>query len=233
MIIKNSVIILAGGIGSRFGESTPKQFLNLNGSRVIDYSINEFLRHIKINEIIIVVSKEWERIIAKENPNCKVIVGGDTRTASSLKGLESCDKSCQNVFIHDAARPIVNKGMIDVPIRYFENSRYDAVVPVVQPVDSYITSPKLLKNNIKLKGNMIKYNDRNILRIIQTPQMFRYSKILSAYKNIEKSWSDDLSVLINYKQDSNIMFTDGIATNIKITNPIDFKIAEFLLNNEK
>tara|TARA_B100001750_G_C15512066_1_gene604364 strand:- start:357 stop:1058 length:702 start_codon:yes stop_codon:yes gene_type:complete len=233
MIIKNSAIILAGGTGSRFGESTPKQFLNLNGSRVIDYSIYEFIRHLKIDEVIIVVHKEWKRIIAKENRNCKVIVGGDTRTASSLKGLEACNKSCQNVFIHDAARPIVNRGMIDVSIRYFENSKYDAVVPVIQPVDSYITDPKLVKNNIRVKGNMIKYNDRNTLKIIQTPQVFRYSKILSAYKNIDKSWSDDLSVLIKYNQDCNVMLTDGSFTNIKITNPIDLKIAESLLNNEK
>jgi len=233
MIIKNSAIILAGGRGIRFGDSTPKQFLNLNGRRVIDYSIYEFTRHSKIDEIIIVVSKEWKRIIAKENPNCKVIVGGDTRTASSLKGLEACDKSCQSVFIHDAARPIFNRGMIDVPILHFENLKYDAVVPVVQPVDSYITHPKLEENKPEIMVNMIEHNNRNILRIVQTPQVFRYNKILSAYKNIKKSWSDDLSVLINHKPNCNVLLLSGSSTNIKITNQIDLKIAEILLNNEK
>ena len=72
----NIAIILAAGSGSRFGSSTPKQFMKIKNKRIIDYTIEAFERSEDIDKIIIVVSKEWVNKISKENSNYKIISGG-------------------------------------------------------------------------------------------------------------------------------------------------------------
>ena len=57
----NSVIVVAGGVGKRTGLNVPKQFVQVPSSnkRIIQYSIDEFIQNDLINEIIIVVHKNW------------------------------------------------------------------------------------------------------------------------------------------------------------------------------
>ena len=86
--MENTGIILSGGIGERFGDTTPKQFIILHGRRVLDYSVSTFLKHEDITSVIIVCPSNWIKIIQKEYPNCLVVKSGKTRRESDT---DRCD----------------------------------------------------------------------------------------------------------------------------------------------
>ena len=113
----NSLIILAGGLGTRAKQKHPKQFFLLNSKKNIRimYLQYPYLNQEPHNfeEIIVVVPKTWEPIIKKEIKKIcsisKVITGGKNRTESSYLGLKACSSKCKKVLIHDAARPFASK----------------------------------------------------------------------------------------------------------------------------
>tara|TARA_Y100000994_G_scaffold237054_1_gene228242 strand:- start:74 stop:730 length:657 start_codon:yes stop_codon:yes gene_type:complete len=214
----NSVIILAGGIGSRFKSSIPKQFLNLNDKQtVLSFVVNQFIKNQLVNEIIIVVSKPWLKKIQNEFKNLKVIVGGGNRSQSSFNGLKACSSKCINVLIHDAARPLVSQEIINNSIN--ELSNYDAVIPTLDVPDSLICN----------KDGENKYLDRQIIKLVQTPQSFKYNKIFLAYNN-HTNELDDYSVLVKNKViDVKSKFIKGSKFNFKITTKNDIKFARKLV----
>ena len=69
----NSAIIVAGGKSSRINCSTPKQFISINGKEILNYSVTTFLKHPKINEVIIVCRKEWINHVKSHYKKCKII----------------------------------------------------------------------------------------------------------------------------------------------------------------
>ena len=109
-----TAIILAAGKSNRIGGEIPKQFLQINNRRIIDYSIRTFEK--VTNKIIIVVPHKWKKIIKTEYPKHKVIIGGKNRQESSFKGLIACEQETFNVLIHDAARPFVTDVIINPDI---------------------------------------------------------------------------------------------------------------------
>ena len=120
-IMKNIAVILAGGVGSRFGGGKPKQFMLLAGRPVIEYSIDAFDGHEDIDEVAVVVHPDWreelERIVARNRWSKlgKVIYGGPERYMSSINAIMAyIDESDDtNLLLHDAARPWVSAETID------------------------------------------------------------------------------------------------------------------------
>ena len=212
--ITNSAIILAGGSGLRMEAKTPKQFLLLNKKRILDYSIDSFLNNKNIDEIIIVSQISW---IDKINNNKITIAnGGKTRTQSVLSGLLSCNENCKKVIIHDSSRPFITNNLINEGLTYLNN--YDAAIPVIDIEDSLI----------EIKPKLSYLNRENIKRI-QTPQFFDYKKISTAHILNKKSYTDDLSILLEYfKYKIKISFKlfNGDENNFKITTSNDYEIAK-------
>ena len=100
-------IILLGGSGTRFGHSTPKQFLNLSGKKVYLHTVETFLSFLDFKEIILVTHPNWIQSIQEElkDPRVRIIPGGKSRQESSYLGLLACGKGTKSVVIHDGARP--------------------------------------------------------------------------------------------------------------------------------
>ena len=210
-----SAIILAGGTGNRMNSETPKQFLHIkNNMMVVDYSINTFKKNSEIDEIIIVCHKDWtDRIASHENNKCNIVIGGESRTESVLKGLLNCKKTTKNVLIHDAARPFITEKLIIDSLNNLNES--DASIPVLSCDDSLINT-----SNIK-----IQYLDRTDIKFIQTPQGFKYQKILEALKNNSKNYTDDFSAFLDYHKDSKYTLFVGDKKNFKITTEEDLDLA--------
>ena len=158
-VILNSAIILAAGVGSRLNKEKPKQFLTIKNKMIIDYSINTFNNNNNIDEIIIVCHKDWLKEINFTDKKIKLIPGGKFRTESSYIGLEHCNDKCNNVIIHDAARPFLTSQLIDKGILLL--NKYDAAIPILDTFDSLIDIT-----------NSIKYLERKQIKKIQTPQFF-------------------------------------------------------------
>ena len=216
----NSVIILAGGNGSRANLDVPKQFIKINNSYIVDFSISFFKKKQKITEIILVAPEKWVDILNKINTDIKVVAGGNSRMESSFIGLQNCSKKNDNVLIHDAARPFVSDKIIDDVISNL--NYFDSVVPVISCNDSIL----------KIDKESFKYLDRDKIKYLQTPQGFKFDLLYEAYKNLIKSntkFSDDLSLLKNFKSDISCKFVDGDYSNFKITTKNDIELAKILL----
>lgn len=217
----NSAVIVAGGVGERIGSGIPKQFVNVENlnKRIIDFSITEFSKNKYIDEVIIVVHKDWHEKILKEFSNHKVIIGGKTRYESSYNGLKNCSSDCEKVLIHDAARPFINQKIINDGINYLDD--YDAAIPILDSSDSLIDISKNANN----------YLNRDDIKIIQTPQFFLYNKILNAYNSIRSNnnLTDDMSVMLSHNLDCKGKYFQGYVENFKITTMKDLELAISLL----
>ena len=208
ILMKNALVILAGGKGTRFGGNLPKQFQNYNNINIIEH----FISNIDISnfEIIVIVCK---KIYFKNNlknlklkNNTKIVNSqpGKNRQQSALNALKKIKKNITNVLIHDAARPLCSNKLIKKIINNLE--KYEAVIPFVNYSDR-----KIINNNKDINDN---------IKFIQTPQGFHFDLIYKLHlrkKNL--NLKDDLS-LIEIKK-TKIQFIKGEKTNIKITYPED------------
>lgn len=219
------VIIVAGGIGSRMGSDTPKQFLLLHNKPVLLHTFEAFIKaDPSINIILVLHPKcwdDWERICKEYNfshPH-ELVKGGQTRFHSVLNGLSTInDNNNGIVAVHDAARPIVSKELIN---SCFTNTiNVGSTIPVVKMVDSI----RMIDHQSNLeKSHVI---NRASIRRVQTPQCFKLSLLKEAYKQpYNSNFTDDASVIEAGNLDQ-INLIDGEESNIKITNPIDLIIAE-------
>ena len=228
--MNSSVIIVAAGRGKRFGEKIPKQYVNLDCESIINLSIRKFLNIKKIKYILPVINakhiKLYNKNINKLNTleNFKKILspcfGGNERCISVRKGLETISKLSDipsRVLIHDAARPFVSKKIIKKVIYKLEN--FDAVLPCINFND---TIWKIEKDQFNL------LTERNSYFRAQTPQGFKFKKILKAHLNNEETWAYD-DIYLAQKNNFKITKILGSEFNIKITKPEDIQIAERFL----
>ena len=224
MPTKTAVIIVAAGKGMRFGSRTPKQFLLLKDIPILSYSLRIFINHQAINSIQPVINDKhdkfyWKALgsIGKSEKILSPTFGGDERSLSVKSGLLALAKlkePPEKVLIHDAARPLVSKKVID---RVLQNlSDFDAVFPVLPLVDALW---KVEKNKYEL------LKDRNLLFRAQTPQGFNFSMILEAHLKNTDYWAlDDISLATNLGV--SVKHVTGCESNLKITTSEDLKRAE-------
>ncbi|OQY01307.1 MAG: 2-C-methyl-D-erythritol 4-phosphate cytidylyltransferase [Bacteroidetes bacterium 4572_117] len=219
----NSVIIVAGGSGSRFKSNIPKQFVELKGKPILMHSIIAFYKFQKDIEIIIILPEKqldfWYSLCKKHDFNIKhkVIKGGKTRFESVKNGLDTIKLSENMVAIHDGVRPLVSQDTIE---RCFNEAKISGnAIPTILPVDSVR----------QVSGNTNSPIDRSGLRLIQTPQVFKTGILKNAYNQAYKEmFTDDASVL--EAMGEQIKLVEGNRENIKITNNIDLILAKALCN---
>ena len=219
-----SVVIVAGGTGSRMQSETPKQFLELAGKPVIIWTIEKFLAFDPDIKIILVLPEShlivWHSLKTRYKSTRKVTIttGGASRFHSVMKGL-AIVRPEEIVGIHDAVRPLVSFETLERS--YSEAEKSGSAVPVIDVEDS-------LRTVIGLGNSVL---DRSSVKRVQTPQVFLAEKIVTAYENcLDQGHTDDASVYESYY--GQISLVEGNAENIKITFPSDMKVAEALLSGE-
>ncbi|MBQ4010537.1 MAG: 2-C-methyl-D-erythritol 4-phosphate cytidylyltransferase, partial [Bacteroidales bacterium] len=115
---KNVAVVLAGGSGRRIGGDLPKQFLQVGGRRIIEYSIEAFEKNAGIDEIAVVVNKDFVSLmeeIAAANSWSKlkhILNGGNERSDSSMSAIRAYEGIGCNLIFHDAVRPMVSQRII-------------------------------------------------------------------------------------------------------------------------
>ena len=214
-----SAIILAGGKGKRMGAPVSKQFIEIKGKPIIYYTIKKFSENKKIDNIVVVLSKD-EVVYFKENIlekyNLKVdniVIGGTERQDSVYNGLKSLeDTNTDIVLIHDGARPFISDRIIDDGIKFAQV--YGACAPGVMPKDTI---------KIKNESNFsVSTPERGSLVAIQTPQVFKFNEILECHEKIKINnivVTDD--TMVAEKFGYSVYLYDGEYTNIKVTTPED------------
>jgi 2-C-methyl-D-erythritol 4-phosphate cytidylyltransferase len=215
-----AVIVAAGE--SRRMNGIDKVFALLAGKPVLSYVLDAFEKCEPVNQIVVVVSKDSVgkcRQLVTENKYSKpieVCAGGKRRQDSVVVGLRRLDK-CDWVVIHDGARPLVTKGLIE---RGLEAARETGSAVAAIPVSDTI---KEADDNRIVRQTPPRQN----LWAVQTPQVFRYGLISDAYQKALGEVTDDASVVerLGYK----VKLYMGTYDNIKITIANDLLVAEVLI----
>lgn len=217
------VIIVAGGVGSRMESVLPKQFVEINGKPILMHTIQAFYNYCKSIKFIIVLPKNqheyWEKLKTKHNFDIPhhLAEGGSERFYSVKNGLQFVQTNSL-VAIHDGVRPLVNKQTISQCFAIAEKK--GSAIPTI-PAS---VSLRRVKNGESKSVNRSEYVE------VQTPQVFKKEWIIKAYnQNFTNIFTDDASVVEKYGYP--ITLVQGNTENIKITYPIDLKIAEILLHN--
>ena len=221
--MKEYVIVVAGGTGSRMGSNIPKQFLLINGMPVLMHTIKAFRDYSEKLSIIIVLPADqfdfWQ-ILCEQHSftiNYQLIAGGNTRFESVKNGLNSIKASEGLIAVHDGVRPIISKKIISES--FIHAAAFGSAVASVPMKDSIRRINKEGKNVAE---------DRAAFRLIQTPQTFRLDWIMNAFKtSYQLHFTDCASVL--EASGYSIQLIEGAYENIKITTPEDLKWAEIYL----
>ncbi len=228
--MRAAAIIAAAGQGARMGGPMRKQYLQLEGKPVLLRSAELFLNHAAVEEIIVVVpADDTESAAELLQPACppgtvKIAAGGATRQESISSGLSALSLKSELVCVHDAARPLASEALLDRLLAAAE--RHGAAVPVITPGDTV--------KEVNGEGYIISTPDREHLRLVQTPQVFRRDIILSAYRNaaaLGLEATDD-SALVE-RMGRPVVTVPGEFSNLKITSPHDLMLAAFWLQEKK
>ena len=215
-------VIVAAGNASRMG-GIDKVMAELKGEPMIVRTVRTFQNCDAISEIVIVTRPDLIIPISqlcREMPKVKAVVaGGKSRQESVNLGLNALSDKVKLAAIQDGARPLITWQVIDRVVRAANS--YGGAIPYV-PV----------KDTIKIgDGGVVKSTpDRSTLYAAQTPQVFDFDLLRAALKKAEQeefSVTDDASA-VEYLG-MNVKIVDGDERNIKVTTPMDLKIAEMLL----
>lgn len=217
--MKRSIIITAGGIGTRMGETLPKQFLLLEQKPVLIHTLEAFHAFDPHAQLIITLPHEWQsywhELLDKYNIEIahQLVDGGKERFHSIHNALQVCDG--KQIGIHDGVRPLVSQATIK---RCFDGLDFaKAVVPVLK-----------LKDSIRMGSESnSKSVDRGAYFLVHTPQCFDAQTLKAAYQHgFDPKFTDDASVV----EALNIMplLVESNEENIKITTPLDLKILHAL-----
>ncbi|HSE42766.1 MAG TPA: 2-C-methyl-D-erythritol 4-phosphate cytidylyltransferase [Acidobacteriota bacterium] len=223
----NFLIIAAGGKGVRFQSDTPKQLLLLKGRTVLAWTLQSFLKSREVDEIIVAYPQDedhgvYEEILKQEKVSrYRLVKGGDTRYRSVRNAFDSIDKANKNdlVLIHDAARPLLPLSLLKTLIETAVQK--GSAVPIVP-----------LRETIKEVTNdqIIRTIRRDNLFAAQTPQVFQYRLLKSAYSTVDEAPDlTDESILLE-KAGISVAVVKGEQKNMKITEREDVELVEFYLN---
>ena len=219
-------VIVAAGSASRMG-GVDKIMVPLGGEPVILRTVRQFQNCDAIREIVIVTREDlilpimnlchdFDKVKA-------VVVGGKTRDASVTMGMNALSAKCKLVAVQDGARPFADWQLIDRVVRAANS--YGAAAPAVA-----------VKDTIKVvQGGIVKETpDRATLKAVQTPQVFEFHMLRGALKKAAQDGlaiTDDCSAVEHMGM--SVKIVEGDEKNIKITTPLDLKIAELILEECK
>ena len=222
---KHTILIVAGGRGTRMGGPQPKQFLELAGRPVLMHTLEAFDRWDASARLIVVLPEDqintWKRLCEAHvfGRTHHVVAGGETRFHSVRNGLDAVT-SDGLIAVHDGVRPLVAPSVIAACFAAAADG--GAAVPVVPVVESV--------REVDADGGS-RPVDRTRLRVVQTPQVFRADVLRAAYcLPYDPRFTDDASVV--EASGMAVRLVPGNRENIKLTTPMDLLLAEQLMRRE-
>jgi len=226
--VSTYALIVAAGSSERFGGDIPKQFRSVCDRPLLTWTISRFEQATNIDAIVVVVAEFLlhtnQKIVQPYQLSkvTKIVIGGSSRAESVLNGLRSLPLSTNYVAIHDGARPLVTPDDID---RVVEMAKADRAAMLAIPVTDTV---KRVADSYVLATL-----DRSKLFLAQTPQVFQFDLIKTAYEESahETLITDDAALLESRGFSVRICVPES--PNHKITTTNDLRLAEALLGENK
>ncbi|MFN5936533.1 MAG: 2-C-methyl-D-erythritol 4-phosphate cytidylyltransferase [Sphingobacteriales bacterium] len=212
-------VIVAGGTGSRMGNSVPKQFIEVGGKPLLLYTIDAFLKAfvdiqlmVVLPEIHLETGKAFIEKAYANSSSIRVTTGGVTRFESVRNGiLHAPDSSI--IFVHDAVRCMVSPELIRNCYEVAKSK--GSAIPVVSIKDSI--------RQITISGSEVV--NRETLRAVQTPQTFHSEILKQAFALPYNEAFTDEATVVEFSGGT-VELMEGEETNIKVTYPADLLLAE-------
>lgn len=218
-------VIVAAGSASRMG-GIDKVMAPLGGEPMIARTVRAFQDCDAIKKIVVVTRQDLilpiSQLCAGMSKVTAVVSGGSSRQESVHLGLNALAGEVELAAVHDGARPLVTRQLIDRVVR--AANTYGAAAPAV-PV----------KDTIKVVsgGTVQSTPDRNSLRAVQTPQVFDFDLLRGALYKAQTEGAqvtDDCSAV--ERMGMVVKLVEGDERNLKVTTPLDLKLAQMLLEEE-
>ena len=215
-----AVVIPAGGVGTRLGRRTPKQFLTLAGAPILLATVRHFARHPRVNGIVVAAPashvEQTRRVLGRlRGVPLAVVVGGATRQESVSRGLAAVSAATKLVDVHDAVRPFITPALID------------AVLVAARATGAAICALPIAETVKRVSGELVTGTlDRSELVAVQTPQAFHADLLREAHDKARRdgvTGTDDAMLVERLGQDVRVV--PGLAENVKITTPADLRRA--------
>lgn len=202
-------LIVAAGTGTRSGHALPKQFAPVAGRAMIAWSHAAFAAHPAIDHVLVAIAPGQEAMLDAAVPGARWVAGGDSRRESVAAGLAAIGATGR-ILVHDAARPFVAGAVIDQLLAALDS--HDGAVPVLPVPDTLVRDD----------GATVA---REGLNRVQTPQAFRFDRLLAAHRAwIGGEATDDAQMV--RALGGTVALVQGDAMLDKITYPADFAAAD-------
>ena len=209
-------ILLAAGSSLRFSSNSNKLLAKFKNKNLLTHNI-DFLKELKFKKITLVINNIKKTDICNFD-DLEIIKGGKTRSESVKNALNKSKFKSRYVLIHDAARPLNSKKIIDNIIRNLIQKKYHCVIPYNKCSDTVVVNHKNL--------------NREKLKLIKTPQGFVKNKIIYLHnKNIKKKLTDDSQLFRYEKNKYKIKYLLQNEINLKITYKDELNSLNKLVNN--
>ncbi len=211
-----TAIIAAGGRGERFGAGRPKQLLSIGGQPILERSVNAFLQHDAIGDVVVALPADIANappsyLINTSKP-LQIVSGGARRRDSVASAFRVVSERCDVVVVHDAARPFASRDLISRTIAAAAES--GAALAALESRDTV----KQVHDRVVQRTL-----DRRSIFLAQTPQAFRRSVLRDAL-GLDADATDEAALA--EQAGHRVVVVEGEASNIKITTPADVAIAE-------
>lgn len=220
-----SVILLAGGKGTRMGANMPKQYLPLLGQPIALYSFFTFSDMTEVAEIIVVCDPSYQDIFEETKDRIRVdlkfTLPGKERQDSVYSGLQAVDSNSKLVCIHDSARPLVTSEDVE---KVLKDGWLNGAAVLGVPAKATI-------KEANSESFVVKTLDRKTLWEMQTPQVIKPELLRKGFELVNREGlevTDDVSIVEHLKLP--VFITEGSYTNIKVTTPDDLLLAERILS---
>ena len=215
-------VIVAAGSASRMG-GIDKVMAELKGEPMIVHTVRAFQSCDAIKEIVIVTREDLilpiTRLTNEFDKVTAVVLGGSSRQESVALGMNALSDKCELAAIQDGARPLVTWELIDRVVRAAHS--HHAAIPVIPVKDTIkVCDTALVKST----------PDRSTLRAVQTPQVFDFDLLRGALKKAAEDGAevtDDCSAV--ERLGMSVRTVEGDERNLKVTTPLDLKLAEMLM----
>lgn len=226
--MKFTLIVPSGGVGERTGADIPKQYININGKTILNWTLSKFSQYSEITQLLIPSDDEYTDNLKESIPDYfqdkyQLTPHGDTRFHSIYNSINYISEDTDYVIVHDAARPFVDDELITRAMKRVQ--KYKAVVPFLKPTDTIKVID--LDKHETFVGETL---DREFLAEVQTPQMFERKLFVDSYQYAKANQfkgTDDSSILEYSKFAPRLII--GNPRNTKITTEIDLELANYLL----
>lgn len=217
-----SVILVAGGSGSRMQSPTPKQFLPLNNKLVALHSYERFLKLPLVHQIVVVCAPQYRSLFpASSHIPLTFALPGERRQDSVYNGLQAVDPHCSFVCVHDSARPCITLPLIQ---RVLDAAYIHGAATVGMPV-------KFTVKQCNAEQLVTTTPDRAYVWEIQTPQVIRKDLLQQGFAAAQRdavTVTDDVSLV--ERLGIPVKLVEGSYTNLKITTPEDLPVAAHFIS---